>query len=69
MSNNPDSDLDTPIWGAGPSGVEIGLDRHQTYYALARGLVPATKVGRKYVSTRRRLRACIGGQQPNQQST
>jgi hypothetical protein len=66
-TNKSDDDLDTPIWGAAAIAEELRLDRHQAYYALGQGHIPATKIGRQYVSTKRRLRACINGQQLNQQ--
>ena len=50
------SDDDTPIWGAANIGKEANLDPRQAWYLLDRGELPAWKVGRRWVSTRRLLR-------------
>ena len=60
--------LDIPLWGAEAIGREAGLI-HQNgdvnfravYYALENGHLPATKVGKRWVSTRRRLRSVFAG--------
>jgi hypothetical protein len=50
---------DTPIWGAGAIAREIGLDRAATYHLLSRNLLPARRVGRRWVSSRTRLRQAL----------
>jgi hypothetical protein len=45
------------IWGAEAIGREIGLNPRQTFYLLEKGALPATRVGRKWCSTRSALRA------------
>ena len=49
-------DLDSPIWGAKRSHRSFGVHRHK--YIIARaGLIPAKKVGKSWVTTRRQLLA------------
>jgi len=55
------ADLDEVIWGAANIGREVGLDARQAFHALERGHLPGTKIGRKWASTRRRLRARFEG--------
>jgi hypothetical protein len=52
---------DTPIWGADRIAREIGLDRQATYHLLSRGLLllPAKRIGRRWVSSRTRLRQAL----------
>ena len=59
-----DNYLDVPILGAEKIGKELGLNPRQAHYALARRYIPAARIGRKYVTTRRRLQNHISGQQP-----
>jgi hypothetical protein len=42
--------------GADAIGAFVGLDPRQTFYYLQTGVLPATKEGRIWVSTRSRLR-------------
>jgi hypothetical protein len=51
---------DTLIWGADRIAAEVGLDRAAAYHLLNRGLLPAQKVGRKWATTRDRLRPALG---------
>jgi hypothetical protein len=53
---------DTIIWGADRIGREIGLDRAATYHLLARNLLPARRIGRRWVSSRTRLRLALTGE-------
>jgi hypothetical protein len=62
------SDLDRPLWGAEAIGREAGLiddagnvDERKAYYLLERGILPATKAGRAWVTTGRRLRRFFDG--------
>jgi hypothetical protein len=54
-------DLDKPLWGAAAIGAEIDKTTSQTFHLLEAGHLPATKVGRQWVSTKRRLRQCFAG--------
>ncbi|HKN27975.1 MAG TPA: hypothetical protein VJY34_08850 [Roseiarcus sp.] len=56
----PPLDDHTPIWGAQRIGETVGKTEREAYYLLERGLLPATKVGRQWVSTRGKLRAAVG---------
>jgi hypothetical protein len=63
-------DLDRPIWGAAKIAVEAGLiddatgkpNMDRAYFLLRKKLLPADKIGRSYVSTRRRLRKIASGE-------
>jgi hypothetical protein len=52
--------LDEVLWGAEAIGAEMNLDPRQAYHALESGHLPATKIGHKWASTRRRLRSVVG---------
>jgi len=54
------TDDDVPIWGAETIAEVINLTRDQTYHLLSKELIPATKVGAQWVSTKRQLRAALG---------
>jgi hypothetical protein len=54
-----DGGLDEPVWGAAAIGKVINRSPRQTYHLLQTGQIPATQVGRQYVSTRRRLRGRV----------
>jgi hypothetical protein len=59
MSNDI-NDHDRPIWGASAIAPEAGLpDRAAAYHLLERGLLPARRVGRRWVTTRTRLRQAL----------
>jgi hypothetical protein len=65
--NNPD--LDMPRWGAEAIGRDAGLvnddgtvNLRAVYYALEQGHLPATKVGKRWVSTRRRIYSVFAGE-------
>ncbi len=45
------------IWGAEAIGQEVNLTERQAFYALENGYLPATKVGKQWVSARSVLRA------------
>jgi len=69
MTFQDNSDLDRPIWGAEEIGREAGLidengivDTRKAFYLLERGLLPATKVGRQWTSTPRRIRRVFAGE-------
>jgi hypothetical protein len=69
MSSFKDDLLDLPCWGARDIAVAANLvDKRgkprvrAAYHLLEKGLLPADKVGRTYVSTPRRLRSIANGQ-------
>jgi hypothetical protein len=51
---------DTPIWGASAISAVIRRTEREAYYLLNRGLLDATKVGKIWVSSERRLRRSLG---------
>jgi hypothetical protein len=58
-------DIDEPLWGAAAIAPVIGKSLTQTNYLLGRGLIDADKIGRQWVSTRRRLLSQFIGRQAN----
>jgi hypothetical protein len=58
------SDLDRPIWGVQAIAAASNMTIRQTYHALERGYIPASKIGRKWFTTPRRLHALFAGEQP-----
>jgi hypothetical protein len=50
-----------PLWGAKAIGDELGLPERKAFYLLEKGLLPARKIGRIWVSTRKELRALVEG--------
>ena len=52
---------DVPIWGASAIAREIGLARGQAYHLLSQGLLPARRIGRRWVSTPTQLRRVVVG--------
>lgn len=52
---------DDLAWGAAAIACEIGLPIRQTFYCLEAGLLPACKVGRRWVGSKRALRAYLSG--------
>ena len=59
---NSSVDLDEPIWGAEAIANEIKRNKRATFHMLEKGLLPAERVGGRWVSTRRRLRAFFSGE-------
>jgi hypothetical protein len=55
-------DLDAPVWGTVEIGKIVNLSPRQAHHALIRGYLPADKVGRRWVSTPRRLRTRFAGE-------
>jgi len=55
------SDLDVPIWGVKAIAEAANLTPRQTYHALEKGYLPASKAGRKWFTTPRRLRSLFDG--------
>jgi hypothetical protein len=54
-------DKDTPVWGAAEIGAVIGKDERATFHMLENGLLPARKVGGRWVSARKKLLAAVIG--------
>jgi len=54
-----EADLDTPIWGAPAIAKVINKSTDATEHILAKGQVDASKVGKNWVSTKRRLYASL----------
>jgi hypothetical protein len=68
LSMSSASDLDQPLWGAEAIGREAGLvrddgsvDMRRVFYQLECGYIDASKSGRLWVSTPRRVRRRIDG--------
>ena len=66
---NSVEDLDRVLWGAANIAAEANLftedgrpDERKAFYLLERGHLPATKVGRQWVTTPRRLRQLFAGE-------
>jgi hypothetical protein len=59
-SVSPDDVLDRPIWGAKAIAAEANVTAKQAFHMLEAGHLPGTKVGRRWVTTRRRLRERLG---------
>jgi hypothetical protein len=59
--NNVKEDLDTPLWGAREIAAVLNLTERQVWHKLEKGQLPAEKVGKLWVSTRRRLLGRISG--------
>jgi len=57
MTTDSSSNLDTPVWGVKEIAPIIRRSPRQAYELLERGLIPAKKVGKTWVTTRRRLLA------------
>jgi hypothetical protein len=62
-------DLDRPLWGAAAIAREANvvdsdgnLDLRRAFYLLENKRLPATKVGRLWASTPRRIRAVFSGE-------
>jgi hypothetical protein len=56
---NPD-----PVWGAAAIGRVIGRNQRLTFSLLERGLLPARKVGGRWVASKRKLLATVTGDEP-----
>jgi hypothetical protein len=61
-------DLDAPLWGCRAIAEAANImdddgepDEGRTFYLLQKGLLPASKVGRTWTSTQRRLRSVASG--------
>jgi hypothetical protein len=61
MMNIEISDLDRPVWGAKAIAEVVNRTERQTSYLLEKKLLPATKVGKLWTSTPRRLLGLVQG--------
>lgn len=59
--SNSNEDLDRPIWGVKQIAKIVDRTERQTFHMLQSGQLPASKIGDRWVSTRRRLLAPIMG--------
>lgn len=57
-----DSSAPRAVWGAKAIGKEIGLTERQAYHLLEKGLLPARKLGDKWVADARQLHVLISGE-------
>jgi hypothetical protein len=55
--------LDDVLWGAEAIAAFIKREPRQTYYLLQSKKLPATKIGSQWVSSRRKLRARLLGEE------
>jgi hypothetical protein len=61
MEQTVEGNLDRPIWGAREISAAINQTVRQTHHMLERGYLPADKIGRRWVTTPRRLRLFFTG--------
>jgi hypothetical protein len=52
-----DDDLDALIWGAANIARVANTDVRRAFHLLERGVIPASKVGKFWVTTKRKIRA------------
>jgi hypothetical protein len=52
------------VWGAEAIGRVIGKTPRATFHLLERGLLPARKVGKQWVASRRKLLQALTGEEP-----
>jgi hypothetical protein len=48
-------DLDTPLWGANEIARALNMSERRAFHLLEKRKLPATKFGKRWVSTRRQL--------------
>ncbi len=58
--------IDRPIWGVAAIAAAANLTERQAYWALEQGHLPASKLGRRWFTTPRRLRALFAGEHASQ---
>jgi hypothetical protein len=63
VANGTADALDVPIWGVRAIAAASNLTLRQAYHALERGYLPASKAGRKWFTTPRRLRTLFAGEE------
>jgi hypothetical protein len=52
--------LEDILWGAAAIGEAIGRNTRVTYHLLERGLLPARKLGKVWVASRRKVLQALG---------
>jgi hypothetical protein len=52
------------VWGAEAIGAVIHRNPRQTFYLLEAGKLPAKKIGRQWIASRKRLLAAVIGEGP-----
>ena len=57
-------DLDRPIYGVDAISRALDLSKRQTFYCLEMGLIPGSKMGRRWFTTRRRILKFLNGEKP-----
>jgi hypothetical protein len=62
VTNSNQTLRDDILWGAQAIADAIGRDVRDVYYLLQRGLIPATKTGDIWTTTRSRLRRHFEGE-------
>jgi hypothetical protein len=67
--SDSNSDLDLPLWGAEAIGRQANVvneagnvDLRKVFYLLENGLLPGTKIGKRWTSTKRRIRRAFAGE-------
>jgi hypothetical protein len=55
-------DEDAPLWGAASIGEVIGKPERATFHMLEKRLLPAKKVGGRWVASRRKLLEAVTGE-------
>ena len=55
-----DDGMDHPVWGARAMAPIVNRNERQTFHMLEAGLLDATKVGKRWTSTPRRLLRSVG---------
>lgn len=55
-------DLDRPIYGVDAISRALDLTKRQTYWVLEQGHLPASKIGRRWFTTTRRILAFLNGE-------
>ena len=56
--------MDDILWGCAAIAEAIGQSTRQTFYMLERGMIPARKVGKKWVASRQALLQALGKPSP-----
>jgi hypothetical protein len=60
MSTENSQQMDVPVWGAGAMAPIINRSRRATFHMLETKQLDATKTGKQWVSTPRRLLKSLG---------
>jgi hypothetical protein len=63
MTTSTDNDPDRPVWGVTEISKLLNRTVRQTYHLMENGHVDASRVGGRWVTTKRRLLRRIAGDQ------